>query len=92
MKSKMLTVMAWLMIPASLAAMSSLASAIVQDQASPGLKEALLTSTIDAVKTIGRPGGYFDNAAIKILLSQQLKPVETGLRTIGYGPQIESWC
>jgi hypothetical protein len=37
----------------------------------------------------GRPNGYFGDAAIKILLPHQLKPLETGLRAIGYGPKVD---
>ncbi len=61
------------------------------EQAAAGLKEALLTSTVDAVRLTGRPNGYFENAAIKILLPKPLQPVETGLRTIGYGPQVDQF-
>jgi hypothetical protein len=60
-------------------------------QATNGLKEALVDSTTGAVKLVGRPGGYFDNQAIKILLPSQLKPVESGLRAIGMGPQIDKF-
>lgn len=61
------------------------------EQAAAGLREALLTSTVDAVHLTGRPNGYFGNAAIKILLPKPLRPVEAGLRTIGYGPQIDQF-
>ena len=60
-------------------------------QAAAGLKEALENSTVGAVNLVGRPGGYFNDAAIKILLPRQLRPVETGLRAIGAGPQIDKF-
>ncbi|MFZ0889570.1 MAG: DUF4197 family protein, partial [Candidatus Binataceae bacterium] len=60
-------------------------------QAAAGLKEALGTGTVNAVKLIGRPNGYLQNAAIKILLPQKLRPLETGLRAIGYGPKIDQF-
>lgn len=60
-------------------------------QAADGLKEALVDSTTGAVNLVGRPGGYFNDQAIKILLPSQLKPVETGLRAIGAGPQIDKF-
>ncbi len=60
-------------------------------QAAAGIKEALLTSTADAVHLTGRPNGYFGDAAIKILLPQRLKPLETGLRAIGYGPKLDQF-
>ena len=37
----------------------------------------------------GRTDGYFKNQAIKILMPEQLKIVERGLRTVGYGPQVD---
>ncbi len=54
-----------------------------------GLKEALQVGTQNAVSLTGRPDGYFQNAAIKILMPSQLQPIEKGLRAGGYGPQID---
>lgn len=54
-----------------------------------GLKEALQVGTQNTVSLTGRPDGYFKNAAIKILMPSQLQPVEKGLRTLGYGPQVD---
>jgi len=51
-------------------------------QIGSGLKEALAVGTQKAVKQVARPGGYLENKAIKILLPQSLRPVETGLRAI----------
>jgi Protein of unknown function (DUF4197) len=54
-----------------------------------GLKEALQVGTENAVSVTGRPDGYFQNAAIKILMPSQLQPIEKGLRAVGYGPQLD---
>jgi len=54
-----------------------------------GLKEALRVGTQNAVSLTGRPDGYFQNAAIKILMPSQLQPLEKGLRAGGYGPRID---
>jgi len=54
-----------------------------------GLKEALQVGTANAVSLTGRTDGYFKNEAIKILMPEQLKTVERGLRTVGYGPQLD---
>ncbi|HXZ87917.1 MAG TPA: DUF4197 domain-containing protein [Candidatus Binataceae bacterium] len=62
-----------------------------QGQAAAGLKEALAHATVEAVHLTGRPDGYFKDAAIKILLPHQLKPLETGLRAVGYGPKIDQF-
>jgi hypothetical protein len=54
-----------------------------------GLKEALQVSTEKAVSLTGRTDGYLKNEAIKILVPERLKTVERGLRTVGYGPQMD---
>ena len=54
-----------------------------------GLKEALQVSTEKAVSLTGRTDGYLKNEAIKILMPERLKTVERGLRTVGYGPQMD---
>jgi hypothetical protein len=50
-----------------------------------GLKEALSVGTQRAVRLVDHPGGYLDNEAIKILLPQNLRPVERVLRGLGQG-------
>jgi Protein of unknown function (DUF4197) len=67
------------------------ALALDNQQASAGIKEALTNATNGAVNLVGRPGGYFDNPAIKILLPSQLQPVEKGLRAIGAGAQVDKF-
>jgi hypothetical protein len=56
-----------------------------------GLKEALRVGTDNAVRSTGRPDGYFGNAAIKILMPEKLRTVEKGLRTVGYGPKVDEF-
>lgn len=53
------------------------------------LKQALQVGTENAVKLTGRPDGYFKNEAIKILLPEQLRSLEKGLRAVGFGPQVD---
>ena len=60
-------------------------------QIGSGLKEALAVGTQKAVKQVARPGGYLENQAIKILLPQSLRPLETGLRAIGQGPKVDEF-
>ena len=50
-----------------------------------------MTSTVDAVHLIGRPDGYFGNAATKILVPQKLRFLGTGLDTAGCGPQVDKF-
>lgn len=66
-------------------------SNITSDQASGGLKEALSRGVSTAVASTGRPGGYFENAAIKILLPPKLQPFEKGLRAVGMGPKVDEF-
>src|SRR4030095_8025227 len=54
-----------------------------------GLKEACDVGTQNAISLTGRPDGYFQNAAIKILMPSPLQPIEKGLRAVGYGPQVD---
>jgi hypothetical protein len=54
-----------------------------------GLKQALQIGTENAVMLTGKTDGYFANQAIKILLPERLKNLESGLRLVGYGPQVD---
>ena len=58
-------------------------------QIGSGLKEALKIGTQHAVQSTGRLDGYFANQAIKIVLPQQLQTVESGVRLVGYGQQVD---
>jgi uncharacterized protein DUF4197 len=56
-----------------------------------GLKQALEVATGNAVASTGRADGYFANPAIKILMPETLQAVERGLRTVGFGPQVDEF-
>lgn len=56
-----------------------------------GLKEALQVGTGNAVNLTGKTDGYFRNQAIKILMPEQLQSFEKGLRTFGFGPQVDDF-
>ncbi len=56
-----------------------------------GLKEALKIGTENTVNLTGRLDGYFLNQTIKILMPEKLRNLEKGLRTIGYGPQVDEF-
>ena len=53
------------------------------------LKEALQVGTANAVAVTGKTDGYFKNLAIKILLPERLRTLETGLRAVGYGAEVD---
>ena len=55
-----------------------------------GLKEALTVSTRNAVTSTGRPNGFLENAAIKILLPPKLSKIGTGMRLVGMGAQVDA--
>lgn len=54
-----------------------------------GLKEALKVGTQNTVKLTGRVDGFLANQAIKILLPERLRNLETGLRTVGFGREVD---
>jgi len=56
-----------------------------------GLKEALKVGTENTVNLTGKMDGYFRNEAIKILMPEKLQTLEKGLRTVGYGPQVDEF-
>jgi hypothetical protein len=56
-----------------------------------GLKEALQVGTENTVKLTGKTDGYLRNEAIKILMPEKLRTLEKGLRTVGYGSQIDEF-
>ena len=54
------------------------------------LKQALQVGTENAVKLTGKTDGYLTNKAIKILMPERLRTVERGLRTAGYGSEVDN--
>jgi hypothetical protein len=56
-----------------------------------GLKEALQIGAQNAVNLTGKVDGYFGNEAIKILMPQKLRTLESGLRMVGYGPKVDEF-
>ncbi len=56
-----------------------------------GLKEALEIGTDNAVKMVGKTGGYSSNPAIKIPLPGSVEKIQGMLRTLGYGPQLDEF-
>lgn len=94
-----------LLLAASLILLTTLASAQVEELArrlglgtnlsdakvSSGLKQALQIGAEQAVKLTGRPNGYFGNPDIKILMPNNLRTLEKGLRMLGYGPKVDDF-
>lgn len=56
-----------------------------------GLKEALAQGTQKAVTTLGRSDGYFGDQAVRILMPESLRSLETPLRLAGQGDLLDSF-
>jgi hypothetical protein len=57
---------------------------------SAGIREALKVGTQKAASTLHKPDGFFGNQLIKILLPPEVRPVETQLRSMGFGKQCDN--
>lgn len=56
-----------------------------------GLKEALATGTTKAVTAVGQRDGYFNNAAIKILVPEKIRTVTDLLGRFGFQAQVDGF-
>jgi hypothetical protein len=56
-----------------------------------GLKQALSVGTANAVSFTGKLDGYLANEAIKILLPDNLRTMEQGLRLVGQGARVDEF-
>jgi hypothetical protein len=56
-----------------------------------GLKQALQIGTGNAVSFTGKLDGYLANEAIKILLPDNLRTLEQGLRLVGQGARVDEF-
>ncbi len=68
-----------------------LGSKLTDTKISSGLKQALQIGAEQSVKLTGRPDGYFGNPDIKILMPNNLRTLEKGLRMVGYGPKVDDF-
>jgi hypothetical protein len=66
-------------------------SGLSDEKVVAGLKEALHLGTENTVNLTGKMDGYFRNEAIKILMPEKLQTLEKGLRTVGFGPQVDEF-
>jgi hypothetical protein len=62
---------------------------LTDERITSGLKEALRVSTGRAVASTGRPDGFLNNAAIKILLPPKLQTAGKTMRMVGMGSQVD---
>jgi hypothetical protein len=54
-----------------------------------GLKDALRVGTDSSAKRLSKLDGFFGDAAIKVLMPEEAKKVETKLRSIGMGNMVD---
>ncbi|WPO83916.1 DUF4197 domain-containing protein [Chryseobacterium sp. JJR-5R] len=58
---------------------------LTSTQISSGLKEALSLGVTEGVKKLGVTDGFLKNEAVKILMPEKLRKIDTTLRSIGLG-------
>ena len=63
---------------------------LTDKDASGGLKEALVQGAGKAVGQLGADGGFLNNPKVKIGLPDSLAPLETGLRAMGRGKDLDA--
>ena len=56
-----------------------------------GIKEALAVGTENAVKSLGRPDGYFANEAVKILMPEKIRKMSEVARMAGFQRQVDEF-
>ena len=63
--------------------------ALSNQEATSGLRDALVQGAGKAVELLVRPGGFLDNPKVKIPLPDTLRRVESGLRLMGMKKQAD---
>ncbi|SIT24580.1 Protein of unknown function [Chryseobacterium ureilyticum] len=74
-------------VPTSTSTQTSLLNVgnLTSSQISSGLKEALSLGVTDGVKKLALTDGFLKNEAVKILMPEKLRKVDTTLRSVGLG-------
>jgi len=65
-------------------------SSLSNDDIISGLKEALSVGTNQSAQKLSSVDGFFKDAAIKILMPEEAKKVESKLRALGMGKQVDN--
>ena len=68
---------------------SQAGAGLTNDDIISGLKEALKVGTDNSAKKLGSADGFFNDAAIKILMPEEAKKVEQSLRNVGMGKVVD---
>jgi Protein of unknown function (DUF4197) len=64
-------------------------SGITENEAGQGIKEALTQGVTNAVLNLNKTDGFFGSEAYKLLLPPDAKKIETTLRKVGMGEQVD---
>ena len=64
-------------------------SGLSQGDASTGVKEALSKGLTTAVLNLNKTDGFFGNTLYKVLLPPDAQKIESALRKVGMGPQVD---
>jgi Protein of unknown function (DUF4197) len=67
----------------------SKSTSLTNDEVVAGLKEALTVGAEKGSAQLSAVNGFFENAAIKILMPEEAKKAEQKLRSIGFGKQVD---
>jgi hypothetical protein len=62
---------------------------ITEKDAAGGIREALVKGTEQAVVLVSKPDGYYSNPKIKIPFPENARTIETKLRALGLGSQVD---
>lgn len=65
------------------------AAGITENEAAQGIKEALTQGVTNAVLNLNKTDGFFGSEFYKMLLPPDAKKVETSLRKVGMGAQVD---
>ena len=84
-------IMAGLMLALSAVTASAQSGAGSDARVVSGLKEALRIGAENAVNLTGKTDGYFGNPAIRIVMPSELRAVETAMRAVGFGSQVDEF-
>lgn len=71
-------------------AVSGQQTTLSNDDIVAGLKEALVTGSQKGSSALSQVDGFFANAALKILMPPEAKKIETTLRKIGFGREVDN--
>jgi hypothetical protein len=74
----------------SLISKSSPANNLSSEEIVSGLKEALSLGAQKSTDKLSKPGGFFKDAAVKILLPKQVRDIENKMRMLGMGKLVDN--